>query len=860
MDIVGMALERRMWAQEVKDDCVEAVNVYSDASPVTGAEIQGMIVDVVHRAGTVRRVTLPGATLQYGRTDAINKAMAFVWAVFLCFGPFHYTMQFFFDHVRSFTTDFGNEMKTVELPLVLPAFLAWIAGRPLSECGVLIDHSIRQCRVAIRIAGWNHACGNLMKFSVRLWPTWPKILEQLRALCRFFRVETWRQSLTRRLRDRIPGLQKTLKSFTANIAKWRFETMVTVCAALKKLRRLCQEFLREELFSNFQDRQLLQDVVNSCRDARLWQWISLVNDYIMEPLEHIRRWGMCCPCCKDLRDAGKFVSCVNVSRRIHQAWEFVQEEIEKFRQKAKDLTPAMCEDSNYMCTMLKSILRQVADALHKRWKYFGVVPWLFSLADTIAGAKECMIQVRARPLPDHDPATRDIVARLEHDLDVRASGGPCSAALAAEASAIKRTPLDESCGEGFHRTTNHEKVRAPSAATAHLKRQNRVKGVCKMVRAWVLTHGKRGKAVLDFEWHNYTRILQVLSKNRWRPRRGKPRDLAKQIYREDDRAEEDWTTIMSRVPLDRPVETATHSSRENLENEYLAATFKAHEYYSVEHEHPEPVPAAEGGADPPASNVTHFQLLSVMQAKKREQLMHTVQSADDVTRVEGLVMHVVFLDQWVPPDGPADATLRVFPEADDEWVVPSRIADVERLLHNMTHYRRVEQDREHPGCVQLFEPEVAKPRLALTDMPTLALVWHLRANGWDPVAEHHVHQALPAPGSHPTFDSRESTRMKFYYMALTQLDKVLPLAGEGMPSQEPVGYYRCLLSGKAVEPGNSAKSYALVWNRSRKKDDKQELLPLEDGPKPDDPEDFFRSARRASTEKDARVGARSPTA
>ena len=41
-DVVGMAVERRIFAKEVADDNIESIRCYSDGSPVTGAEIQGI--------------------------------------------------------------------------------------------------------------------------------------------------------------------------------------------------------------------------------------------------------------------------------------------------------------------------------------------------------------------------------------------------------------------------------------------------------------------------------------------------------------------------------------------------------------------------------------------------------------------------------------------------------------------------------------------------------------------------------------------------------------------------------------------------------------------------------------------------
>ena len=68
-------------------------------------------------------------------------------------------VQFFCDHVTSFTTDFGIEMGIALAPNVLPALMAWIGGRPLEDCRLLVGAGTRLFRRCLRIAGWNHTMG-----------------------------------------------------------------------------------------------------------------------------------------------------------------------------------------------------------------------------------------------------------------------------------------------------------------------------------------------------------------------------------------------------------------------------------------------------------------------------------------------------------------------------------------------------------------------------------------------------------------------------------------------------------------------------------------------------------------------------
>ena len=95
-DVVGMLVHRRRFHAEMEDDLIDAIGIYSDASPVVGAEIQGMVLDFVRANGEVRRVPLPGSTLTYGHFDAMNKSMALVWAIWLVCGPLEKHLVYFF--------------------------------------------------------------------------------------------------------------------------------------------------------------------------------------------------------------------------------------------------------------------------------------------------------------------------------------------------------------------------------------------------------------------------------------------------------------------------------------------------------------------------------------------------------------------------------------------------------------------------------------------------------------------------------------------------------------------------------------------------------------------------------------------
>ena len=99
LDVVSMLLQRRECESWRSSDSIDSILVQSDASPVTGDEVQGMVLDIVLKTDVVLQWVLPGCSLSYGECDAISKCLCFVWAVFLVAGPTHAAMKYFMSKV-----------------------------------------------------------------------------------------------------------------------------------------------------------------------------------------------------------------------------------------------------------------------------------------------------------------------------------------------------------------------------------------------------------------------------------------------------------------------------------------------------------------------------------------------------------------------------------------------------------------------------------------------------------------------------------------------------------------------------------------------------------------------------------------
>lgn len=311
-DVVSLNITRRMFKQWRQEGVVKAINVFSDASPVVGTELQGMLVDVVLTNGEVHRIILPGSTLAYGHTGTMGKGAALLWAIWLIAGPTADDVQWFCYNVRSFTTDFGVEMHLLDLPDFIEAMVAWAGGRPLDRVGPLIKPDSRMFRRALRLAGWSHTMGGVMKGTAEGMPQWPTSLTHMRVVCKTYKNATYRRHIRRKL-DLSPEEDRSMISFTAGFAKWRYETVFEVLRQLNGVRAVSAK-VQPVLFPRAQDREEMGSFFVACRDAAFWRWASASFRHIFRELEYLRRWGMVCDCPehraeRKRTDGKKFIKC-----------------------------------------------------------------------------------------------------------------------------------------------------------------------------------------------------------------------------------------------------------------------------------------------------------------------------------------------------------------------------------------------------------------------------------------------------------------------------------------------------------------------------------------------------------------------
>ena len=155
-------------------------------------------------------------------------------------------------------------------------------------------------------------------------------------------------------------------------------------------------------------------------------------------------------------------------RRLRHAADRIDEAVAASHTRARTLTPAETEGDVELCGKVQGWLRLAAELLKLRYVYLRVPPWIFCNADTTDGARAFLLKATSQPMDKQDTLTQYLYGTHREALEVLAGGGACAASLAYAVSVMNECSLDESVGEGYHRSTKHSKVRAPNAHTMYL--------------------------------------------------------------------------------------------------------------------------------------------------------------------------------------------------------------------------------------------------------------------------------------------------------------------------------------------------------------------------------------------------------
>jgi len=374
LDITDLLLHRRELHADAKTDNLVAVSLFSDASPTTGTEVQGMVLDLLRRDGSTDRIVLPGCTLLYGMFDAVSKAVALLHAIWMLAGPDYETVAYVLSKVVSITTDFGCEVKTLEMVDCVYAYCKWMEGFEMMDVRKHVRRDRWWLPNAIRLGDWSHTMGSIMKLTAESWVGWPRKLDQVRCMVVFLRNRSWRAYAKKTLKlDPPEGLDlDALDHFHEQVAKWRYETVAVVFACLSKLFPLLK-CVRQEFYANTRDTLMIRGFFDAVGDPELEHFLRTTSTEVFGPVELDRHWGMCCTCPEHVRlrrDEGvKHVPCWWNGRKLPLAADFVDQRIAHYKDRARHVSIDDCQGNNVVFDATKRYLAKAASLFKQRLGY-----------------------------------------------------------------------------------------------------------------------------------------------------------------------------------------------------------------------------------------------------------------------------------------------------------------------------------------------------------------------------------------------------------------------------------------------------------------------------------------------------------
>ena len=271
--------------------------------------------------------------------------------------------------------------------------------------------------IIVGYSGWSHLLSNAMKHSLTFCAEWPRYLSMIRDLCSFFKNDTYRKFVGRKLKDQVAGSVKMCKSWTASFAKWRYETVDAVFAQLLQYKIILNQMhtLAAD-FARTYDPAATEAAFQAANDGMLMTFVTVWHTLIVRPLEQARRWGLMCVCHADQYRHGKKTHCVMSGRRLHGARQRIDELLDVLRQNRNDIDLMMCGGAQWLFLDVCAALDGLITWLSMKFKFLWEIPYRLVEADDPIQAQEVINQLHSFEYKDLDPISKFWKDHLLADL------------------------------------------------------------------------------------------------------------------------------------------------------------------------------------------------------------------------------------------------------------------------------------------------------------------------------------------------------------------------------------------------------------------------------------------------------------
>ena len=182
-----------------------------------------------------------------------------------------------------------------------------------------------------------------------------------------------------------------LQHFSAQVAKWRYETIPATMKVLLPLRPLCEKYVREEWFADVKDKESLKEFFDACHDPFLWKFMDATYREVFEPTEADRHFGMICNCAEHVRqrheDRVKHISCWRNGRRFAEAASYYKTAAADRLARSRTIRCDECENDAEVWHLVKFCFCNACTHSSRNASNILIAPpWTAVKCDEVAGA------------------------------------------------------------------------------------------------------------------------------------------------------------------------------------------------------------------------------------------------------------------------------------------------------------------------------------------------------------------------------------------------------------------------------------------------------------------------------------------
>lgn len=692
---------------------------------------------------------------------------------------------------------------------------------------------------AVRVPGWKHLVDLLLKRCLQGLTFFPKFIDELRAVVKFFRSQSTLDVFVADLAKRGLGAASSMLAGLKHLpgfAEWRWNTLSEICSQLGKVVDTLMSVFDAQCFKQLRDQTTFKKVA-SCLGSRRWRTCFRFVATVAEELGALLSWGAGCDCHEEDLTAGTSVHCMAKGRRIKTAYAHVRQVLSELCSQADGWTPAFFEGDAALWQEAQGAVRGLRELGMRKFEFFNRCPYLLARLDEEGIKEQALAEWASRPPEQHHRVTREFLdpghnsgLRRLVDTEIAPNGEISSEKLAAEVRSLQELPMDDAVCESPHAAASRLKKSSRRADFAWIASSMRLQHNLDYV-APHLCEEHPGAINLQREWTNYKSILQV-KKSRWnRPVKLKGSVVHSCVYRLNNNPYfEGGPEVIERAAEaaagdggdggdgdghdgDAPPPPAIHERHAASEDvkmlrEYLLHALPRFCYFSV------PCVGVEA-----ADDEEEFKFFQLLDYKRRDVMVNVGEEAASLL----FGLSVQPLEQWMGV-GVTASHREVFIVQD-----PCVVDIIEIMGQSLEQRKKVQiwtpdHLSEVQGCVSLINPVVARPTMTLrsSSLPTLALLDELESQGFVGREARVDHR----PGGDKEFDTRAVSRKSWYLRCLLGLEHIWAAGWFSFPSGLTQAFYQLLLRdpSKCALGMTAAACNAIL----KEKDNDHEPLPLED--------------------------------